>query len=205
MKKEIPKAKFKEFKPRSWTAKIWFKLSAGSNLNTEYKFSETNHVWAESQILDVAQILKIQPQSTLLVRKTDPPLESQVWYFGKLSRVRANNLLLLDGNQVKTIHICFIKLILLKGVFAKNKRGYMLIPNKKGVYADPEWTSISIATNFTCICCGRQNLKSRRHLFSLQSYKLLRSTRPKHLVRLLDNNFAPELNYSWKKMAVTLI
>jgi len=116
----------------------WFQLSAGSNLKTltmkPTKFSETNNVWAASQILDASQILKIQPQSTLLLRKTDPPLESQVWYFGKLSRVRANNLLLLDGNQVKTyiytFHICFKKKqILLKGVFAKNKRGYMLIPN----------------------------------------------------------------------------
>ena len=52
------KAELKEFKSRRWTAKNWFQLSAGSNLETLNTISsETNHVWAVYWIWDAAQVL----------------------------------------------------------------------------------------------------------------------------------------------------
>ena len=63
---KFPEAEFKEFKPHRWTAKNRFHLSAGLNLKTlNTMSSETNHVWALSQILAAAQILKIWPQIPL--------------------------------------------------------------------------------------------------------------------------------------------
>ena len=48
---KYPEAEFKEFKPRRWTSKSRFQLSASSNLKTLYKISWwTNRVWAMSKI-----------------------------------------------------------------------------------------------------------------------------------------------------------
>ena len=55
------RAKYKLFKPRRWTVKNRFKLSTDLNLETlDTILSETNHVWAASQISDVGKIIFIQ-------------------------------------------------------------------------------------------------------------------------------------------------